>query len=681
MQDPLAQQARGAGSMAKFSLYMGGLLAYFSCLGACDTSFFGGTPSQPQDVAKEQPGMGGVAFACNVIKDESEFADPSRCDTVCQLSGQFIPPDVFCNSPGFDFGVDLCSYITNWACVPREIGGFDLEAAVKGPNFDMSALPADVVLAIVSACGTTAAYTLCRRTHYCGSAGCQAGTYNSLEECVADILANEGSSIGVITTPQEDCTTGAPFVCASDPSIPAVVTRPVEPRDMSNCAPERTFASITTFPDLGIDLNVYKYGASLAGYGHADAARSMLTVSLSRGDDHASVDVEVGGHVLGDVTDCETVAGGGSRCAFKLQMLFLFADSFAVGDQEVISARIVKTGDPVGEILGEELSLATGAVKTFAQFNVEGEGTFVGLLANSQRPVVGLWDPEANDFSITLNLRGTSAGGGHIAVDGSIAGTFLNRSPIASPGPNQVVECAGPNDTRATLDGTGSRDLDGPSLRYNWLLPAANLLQRGGEPIFATSAIAMSPPVGLGQHEFLLRVKDNWGWYDQETTSVTVVDTTRPVVSCSVDKPLGRFSKNHDLVDVGFTAGAADTCSGTLPVGVSVFADEDDEEPTGDGVFSPDAANIASGTLRLRDERRGNGDGRVYLMAVNATDGSGNGGVACCTATVPHSTKSAAIASLNAQAALAQAYCLATNGTAPSGYVVVGDGPIIGPKQ
>jgi hypothetical protein len=34
-----------------------------------------------------------------------------------------------------------------------------------------------------------------------------------------------------------------------------------------------------------------------------------------------------------------------------------------------------------------------------------------------------------------------------------------------------------------------------------------------------------------------------------------------------------------------------------------------------------------------------------------------------------------------AQAAAAQAYCQGNNGAPPAGYFVVGDGPIVGPKQ
>jgi hypothetical protein len=113
---------------------------------------------------------------------------------------------------------------------------------------------------------------------------------------------------------------------------------------------------------------------------------------------------------------------------------------------------------------------------------------------------------------------------------------------------------------------------------------------------------------------------------------------------------------------------------------IHVFSDEDDEANTGDGRHSPDAKEIAAGSLRLRAERRGGGDGRVYLIIPEATDSSGNRGFSCCTVAVPSSNSLAARTSVAIQAAAAQMSC-AVDGTAPAGYVAVGDGPVLGPKQ
>ena len=159
---------------------------------------------------------------------------------------------------------------------------------------------------------------------------------------------------------------------------------------------------------------------------------------------------------------------------------------------------------------------------------------------------------------------------------------------------------------------------------------------------------------------------------------VTVNDTEPPVVTCDVSTTT-LWPPNHNLINVGLSASADDNCPGTV-ITVEVFGDEDDLEETGDGNFSPDAKDIAPVTLRLRSERKGDGDGRVYLIIVTATDAAGNVSRCCRTVTVTHDQSESSKASVAAQAAAAQAFC-EENGTAPPGYFVIGDGPVIGPKQ
>jgi hypothetical protein len=151
-----------------------------------------------------------------------------------------------------------------------------------------------------------------------------------------------------------------------------------------------------------------------------------------------------------------------------------------------------------------------------------------------------------------------------------------------------------------------------------------------------------------------------------------------PVVSCGVAISQ-LWPPNHNLINVGLAASASDNCPNPT-VSVEVFSDEDDETPTGDGNHSPDAKDIGAGTLRLRAERKGDGDGRVYLIIVTATDSSGNTSRCCSAVTVAHSQSKAAKQSVASQAAAAIAHC-EEFGAPPPGFVVVGDGLIIGPKQ
>ncbi|HEV8489153.1 MAG TPA: DUF11 domain-containing protein [Candidatus Limnocylindrales bacterium] len=139
---------------------------------------------------------------------------------------------------------------------------------------------------------------------------------------------------------------------------------------------------------------------------------------------------------------------------------------------------------------------------------------------------------------------------------------------------------------------------------------------------------------------------------------------------------------NHELVNVGLAASATDGACPDPAVVVNVYGNEDDETPTAPGtVFSPDATGLAPGTLRLRSERVSTGDGRVYLIVVTATDEAGGTGFATLTVTVPKSSAAKSIASVTALASAAKAFADANGGAAPPGYFVIGDGPIIGPKQ
>jgi hypothetical protein len=180
-----------------------------------------------------------------------------------------------------------------------------------------------------------------------------------------------------------------------------------------------------------------------------------------------------------------------------------------------------------------------------------------------------------------------------------------------------------------------------------------------------------------------LTVTDAEGQSATCAATVTVVDNTPPTVSCSVAQGVlpTLWPPNHDLVNVGLSVSAVDACDANLTITVMVFGDEDDEEPTGDGTHSPDAKDIARGTLRLRSERKGDADGRVYLIVIKATDDAGNVGVACCTVVVPLSQSQADRNAVDAQAASARSYCQMHNGAPPPTYFVIGDGPIIGPRQ
>ncbi|HSQ25228.1 MAG TPA: hypothetical protein VLN44_12475, partial [Pyrinomonadaceae bacterium] len=154
-----------------------------------------------------------------------------------------------------------------------------------------------------------------------------------------------------------------------------------------------------------------------------------------------------------------------------------------------------------------------------------------------------------------------------------------------------------------------------------------------------------------------------------------------PVLTSSVAMSL-ISSTNSNLFNVGLSASATDQEGETVTIHVDVFGDEDDQTPTlNDTVHSPDAKDIAPNTLRLRGERVEANNGRVYLIVVTATDTSGGVSRNYHTVVVPKNNKQANINAVNAEAAAAAAFAQSNGGTPPPGYFVIGDGPVIGPKQ
>jgi len=186
----------------------------------------------------------------------------------------------------------------------------------------------------------------------------------------------------------------------------------------------------------------------------------------------------------------------------------------------------------------------------------------------------------------------------------------------------------------------------------------------------------------FGPDSFTYTINDGNGGSDMATVNVTVTNVNdAPELQSSVAMPL-ISATNSNLFNVGLTATATDKENEAVTIQVSVFGDENDETPTvNNTVHSPDAKDIAPITLRLRGERVEANDGRVYLIIVTATDSSGGVTRNYHTVVVPKNNKQASIDSVNAQAAAAVSYASSHAGAPPPGYFVIGDGPIIGPKQ
>lgn len=266
--------------------------------------------------------------------------------------------------------------------------------------------------------------------------------------------------------------------------------------------------------------------------------------------------------------------------------------------------------------------------------------------------------------SVANASGGDGADVGAFEVQGACAAA--NTNPDAVDDSATIAEDSGANTISVLSNDT---DAEGDTLTITAVTQGAH-----GSVVNGTTSVSYSPAPGFfGTDSFTYTISDGNGGTDTATVTVTVLDTEPPVINASVTTAM-LWPPNHDLVNVGFAFSTSDNSGGAISTTVQVFSNEDDVAGTG-GAQSPDAKDIGAVTLRLRAERTATGDGRFYLIRVTATDPSSNTSRKCVAVVVPKSFSSADVSAIQAQAQAAVASCTA------AGLFVVGDGPVIGPKQ
>lgn len=345
----------------------------------------------------------------------------------------------------------------------------------------------------------------------------------------------------------------------------------------------------------------------------------------------------------------------------------------------------------IGEF-GVNLPLITPT--TGDQFDVSDAAVLLGPLANNGGPTSthalgagSLAIDKGHSSSTTTDQRGltrpcdladvTNATGG----DGADVGAFelqgacvTNTAPVAVNDEYTIDQDTPLNPAAPGVLGNDT-DADGDTLTAALVSSPSHA---ASFTFNANGSFSYTPTMSFtGLDSFTYKANDGTEDSNVATVTIHVLDTEPPHITASVGTGT-LWSPNHNMVNVGFSLSVTDNSGGPIDTDITVFSNEDDIFPAS-GNHSPDARDLAAGTLRLRSERAGNGSGRIYLILIVATDPSDNVSRECLTVVVPKSQSAADIAAVNAAAAAARAFCEA-NGAPPAGYFVVGDGPIVGSK-
>ncbi len=190
-----------------------------------------------------------------------------------------------------------------------------------------------------------------------------------------------------------------------------------------------------------------------------------------------------------------------------------------------------------------------------------------------------------------------------------------------------------PSSITAECSGPGGVPSSGPQTQ-DWLNSAI-----ASDICGETTLVHNAPdffPVGATVVTYV--AEDECGNQTDGWSTVTIVDTTPPVITVEVT-PSTLWPPNHRMIDTTASVAASDVCSASSIVLTSVTSNEADNG-VGDGNTINDIQDAEPGTpdfdFKLRAERAGGGNGRIYTAVYTATDGSANSNSSAGHAVVPH---------------------------------------------
>ncbi len=247
-------------------------------------------------------------------------------------------------------------------------------------------------------------------------------------------------------------------------------------------------------------------------------------------------------------------------------------------------------------------------------------------------PGAGTWSwnyttTDGPDENQTVTIKATDTNGNTSEVAFTLKVNNLPPSvSISSPAPNTLFQLADliPVTAPFTDPGTGDTHTCAITWETGVTTPGTVVEVAGSGTCTGSHNYATG-----GLKTIIVRVTDDDGGL--ASASVTIDVNTPPDCSTVVPSQDSLWPPNHKLETVAIS-GATDADGDTVTLTITGVTQDEPLNGLGDGDTSPDAAHVPghADQVRLRAERSGPGDGRVYRLAFGGDDGRGG----MCSATV-----------------------------------------------
>lgn len=366
---------------------------------------------------------------------------------------------------------------------------------------------------------------------------------------------------------------------------------------------------VTCIPKVAIVLIILSTSVALAGDDPADVSPggTVNTTATSTMDTNSWITVQYIGGWPG--MDIYTDADFGWTHTFDTTGKAIFSAELRISAWDVDYSsgerdRVDADGTTLGYLRGSPSSWS------ITTFNIEPTDA-AAMLADGEIDI----DLDIDEFN----------GGWLVEIDYSRLSIHWDWLPVADAGPDQVVEQDSHAGASVMLDGSGSyKPSSADPLIYMWTWP-------GGSAMGVTPTVVLP----LGTTTVTLTVSDGL-LSDTDTVDITVVDTIPPVITSISASPDTLWSPNHKMVDVTITTTCVDICDPHPVCRIVGVTSNEPEDAHGDGDTEPDWQITGDLILKLRAERAGGGNDRVYTIEVECTDRSGNKTTATVEVTVTH---------------------------------------------